>query len=95
MFAMVALVFHRYVLYDHSYTSPDGRPQSKLFFILWSPDDAPALSKMKYSSHKSQVTKSMPGVFDTRATTTAEIEVALGVTKEEVEEDWDPGPCFD
>jgi hypothetical protein len=79
------------VLYDHSYTSPDGRPQSKLFFVLWTPGDAPSLAKMKYSSHKGAVTKSMPGVHDIRATTISELEVAFGLTKEDVEEEWDPG----
>lgn len=79
------------MLYDHAYTSPDGRPQSKLYFILWTPDDAPALSKMKYSSHKSQVTKNMPGVYDVRATCEGELEVLFGLTKEAVEEEWDPG----
>jgi hypothetical protein len=52
---------------------------------------------MKYSSHKGTVTKSMPGVFDIRATTVGELEVAWGIAQEEVEEEWDPGHvmwCF-
>lgn len=84
-------LYCRYVLYDHAYTSPDGRPQNKLYFILWAPDDSPSLSKMKYSSHKSAATKSMPGVFDIRCTCQREVELALGLVKEEAEESWDPG----
>lgn len=81
-------------MYDHSYTSADGRPQSKLFFVLWSPPDAPSISKMKYSSHKSAAVKGLPGVLDVRATNTEEITVAFGITKDAAEEEWDPGEHF-
>ena len=29
----------RYALLEYEYTTDDGRPQSKLCFVLWSPDD--------------------------------------------------------
>lgn len=84
--------FDRYVLYDHAYESSDGRPQSKLYFVLWAPPDAPSLSKFGYSSHKTSATKGLPGVFDVRATCQAELEVLWGITKEDVAaDDWDPG----
>ena len=45
----------RYAFYDHSYTSADGRPCDKLYFIFWAPDIATPAAKMYYASHRSAV----------------------------------------
>jgi hypothetical protein len=87
-----SLCICRYVLYDHAYETADGRPQNKLFFVLWAPPDAPSLSKFGYSSHKTSAAKGLPGVFDVRATCQADLEVLLGITKDDAgADDWDPG----
>eukprot|EP00448_Togula_jolla_P027466 CAMPEP_0170653120 /NCGR_PEP_ID=MMETSP0224-20130122/47244_1 /TAXON_ID=285029 /ORGANISM="Togula jolla, Strain CCCM 725" /LENGTH=103 /DNA_ID=CAMNT_0010984983 /DNA_START=26 /DNA_END=333 /DNA_ORIENTATION=- len=40
----------RYGLVDVDYQSADGRPQSKLTFVFWSPDDGASVqNKMLYS----------------------------------------------
>ena len=40
----------RFGVIDCDFTTSDGRPQEKILFILWSPINAKALKKMKYST---------------------------------------------
>ena len=40
----------RFGVLDCDFTTSDGRPQEKILFILWSPINAKALKKMKYST---------------------------------------------
>ena len=40
----------RFGVLDCDFTTLDGRPQEKILFILWSPINAKALKKMKYST---------------------------------------------
>ena len=40
----------RFGVIDCDFTTLDGRPQEKILFILWSPINAKALKKMKYST---------------------------------------------
>lgn len=42
----------RYAVYDLAYKTDDGRPQNKLVFITWAPDEAPIKEKMMYASSK-------------------------------------------
>eukprot|EP00413_Alexandrium_margalefii_P016978 CAMPEP_0204527884 /NCGR_PEP_ID=MMETSP0661-20131031/9218_1 /ASSEMBLY_ACC=CAM_ASM_000606 /TAXON_ID=109239 /ORGANISM="Alexandrium margalefi, Strain AMGDE01CS-322" /LENGTH=136 /DNA_ID=CAMNT_0051533821 /DNA_START=85 /DNA_END=495 /DNA_ORIENTATION=- len=54
----------RYALVDIDYTSTDGRPQSKLCFVFWSPDDkAPVKQRMVYASSKDAIKKKLTGVM--------------------------------
>lgn len=52
----------RYAVCDVDYKTPDGRPQDKLVFISWSPDDAPVRQRMVYASTKAAMTKCLDGV---------------------------------
>ena len=42
----------RFAIYDFDYMSTDGRPQSKLFFISWLPDNSTPHNMMAYSAAK-------------------------------------------
>mmetsp|Transcript_4539 Transcript_4539/g.10204 ORF Transcript_4539/g.10204 Transcript_4539/m.10204 type:complete len:138 (-) Transcript_4539:222-635(-) len=54
----------RYALVDVDYTSDDGRPQAKLCFVFWSPDDkASVKNKMVYASSKDAIKKKFPGIM--------------------------------
>mmetsp|Transcript_50597 Transcript_50597/g.94490 ORF Transcript_50597/g.94490 Transcript_50597/m.94490 type:complete len:137 (+) Transcript_50597:80-490(+) len=54
----------RYALIDYDYMSTDGRPQSKLCFVFWSPDDKTSVKdRMLYASSKDALKKKMPGIM--------------------------------
>ncbi|CAE7208976.1 unnamed protein product [Symbiodinium sp. CCMP2456] len=54
----------RYALVDYEYTSEDGRPQSKLCFVFWSPDDKTTVKdRMVYASSKDALKKKFPGIM--------------------------------
>ncbi|CAE7347696.1 ADF3 [Symbiodinium natans] len=54
----------RYALVDYDYTSDDGRPQSKLCFFFWSPDDKTTVKdRMVYASSKDALKKKFPGIM--------------------------------
>merc|ERR1712004_358583 len=54
----------RYGLLDMEYTSDDGRPQNKLCFVFWSPDDKVKVKqKMLYASSKDAIKKKFPGIM--------------------------------
>ena len=77
----------RFAIYDHEYTSKDGRPQSKLFFVSWLPINATPHSMMAYSAAKGVFRDSFQGVFDLMAKDIEEVEIAVGLRKEESDED--------
>ena len=53
----------RYALVDIDYTTDDGRPQSKLTFVMWSPDDKCGVKdKMLYASSKDAIKKKFSGI---------------------------------
>ena len=52
----------RYVCYDFDFKTNDGRPQNKLSFIVWAPDDAPIKEKMLYASSKDAIKKKFTGI---------------------------------
>jgi hypothetical protein len=58
----------------------DGRKTSKLFFIFWSPPTANPQHKMAYSHAKSNFRGKIEGVFDINAGTTKDIELGMGLT---------------
>eukprot|EP00415_Alexandrium_ostenfeldii_P005079 UN5079 len=54
----------RYALVDCDYTSADGRPQSKLCFVFWSPDDTTTVKqRMVYASSKDAIKKKLTGIM--------------------------------
>eukprot|EP00928_Gymnodinium_smaydae_P096818 TRINITY_DN862_c0_g1_i1.p1 TRINITY_DN862_c0_g1~~TRINITY_DN862_c0_g1_i1.p1 ORF type:complete len:142 (-),score=61.19 TRINITY_DN862_c0_g1_i1:90-515(-) len=54
----------RYALVDISYNTEDGRPQDKLTFVFWSPDDKVGVKeKMLYASTKDAIKKKFPGIM--------------------------------
>merc|ERR1719188_2584655 len=53
----------RYAVVDVDFETSDGRPQSKLCFFYWSPDDfASVKQRMVYSSSKDALRKKMNGI---------------------------------
>eukprot|EP00441_Pelagodinium_beii_P034187 CAMPEP_0197649914 /NCGR_PEP_ID=MMETSP1338-20131121/30251_1 /TAXON_ID=43686 ORGANISM="Pelagodinium beii, Strain RCC1491" /NCGR_SAMPLE_ID=MMETSP1338 /ASSEMBLY_ACC=CAM_ASM_000754 /LENGTH=134 /DNA_ID=CAMNT_0043224219 /DNA_START=72 /DNA_END=476 /DNA_ORIENTATION=- len=52
----------RYAVVDFSYSTDDGRPQDKLLFIAWSPDNCGVKPKMLYSSSKDAISKKLTGI---------------------------------
>merc|ERR1712130_1019807 len=54
----------RYALVDVEYETEDGRPQDKLTFVVWSPDDKCGVKdKMIYASSKDAIKKVFPGIM--------------------------------
>merc|ERR1711924_43569 len=54
----------RYALVDIHYTTDDGRDQSKLTFVMWSPDDKCGVKdKMLYASSKDAIKKKFTGIM--------------------------------
>mmetsp|Transcript_4950 Transcript_4950/g.6927 ORF Transcript_4950/g.6927 Transcript_4950/m.6927 type:complete len:119 (+) Transcript_4950:3-359(+) len=54
----------RYALVDIDYQTADGRPQSKLCFIFWSPDDKTNVKdRMIYASSKDAIKKKLTGIM--------------------------------
>jgi len=83
----------RLALYNHEYTTADGRLTDKMFFIFWSPSGAKTESKMRYSSDKAVLRALCDGVVDLHATSAKDIENACGVEKKDDsddESDFDP-----
>jgi cofilin len=56
----------RFCIFDQDYTTLDGRPASKLWFVSWFPQNATTHHKMAYTSLKGKLCESLPGVFDTQ-----------------------------
>merc|ERR1712032_1142462 len=54
----------RYALIDIDYITDDGRPQNKLTFVMWSPDDKCSVKdKMLYASSKDALKKKFTGIM--------------------------------
>jgi cofilin len=80
----------RYVIFDYEFTTYDGRPTNKLFFLSWFPNNATPYSKMAYTQAKSKVREVFTGVFDIMARTTEEARCAI-VGEQEEESDQEFG----
>eukprot|EP00397_Hematodinium_sp_SG-2012_P061807 GEMP01082448.1.p1 GENE.GEMP01082448.1~~GEMP01082448.1.p1 ORF type:complete len:134 (+),score=33.45 GEMP01082448.1:56-457(+) len=52
----------RYAVVDFEYSTDDGRPQSKLLFVLWSPDSGAVKKKMVYAASKDNIKRKLVGV---------------------------------
>jgi cofilin len=80
----------RFAVYDHEYTTADGRMASKLWFISWLPSNSTPYTKMAYTSAKTKFRESLPGVFDLQASNVEELEIGIGIKgKDEDEDDGD------
>merc|ERR1719343_1922732 len=53
----------RYALVDIAYETDDGRPQTKLTFVVWNPDEGSVKEKMLYSSSKDAIKKKFEGIM--------------------------------
>jgi len=54
----------RYALVDVEYTTDDGRPQSKLTFVFWSPDGKTTVKdRMLYASSKDAIKQKFKGIM--------------------------------
>ncbi|KAJ8606839.1 hypothetical protein CTAYLR_009178 [Chrysophaeum taylorii] len=76
----------RYAIYDHEFTTYDGRPTNKLYFISWFPPNATPYSKMAYTQAKSHVREVFTGVLDLLCRTPAEVESMVTGEPEEEED---------
>jgi len=81
----------RFAVYDHEYTTADGRPADKLFFLSWMPHNATPYSKMAYASGKGMLRELLDGVIDTTCSQLDQLEEALGIVQEAAEDEDDPG----
>merc|ERR1711964_407430 len=53
----------RYAVVEYEYKSEDGRDQSKLIFVFWSPDELTTVKeKMLYASSKDAIKKKLSGI---------------------------------
>lgn len=77
----------RFVIYDQDYTTSDGRPASKLWFISWFPNASTTHTKMAYTSAKGKFREQIPGVFDTQVASVEELDLNLGLAKDDDEDD--------
>lgn len=54
----------RYGVFDQDFTTADGRPASKLWFVTWAPENATPANKMGFTSAKGKFKDMLAGVFD-------------------------------
>ena len=73
----------RYVIFDYEFTTYDGRPTNKLFFLSWFPNNSTPYAKMAYTQAKSKVREIFTGVFDIMARTTEEARCLIVGEQEE------------
>lgn len=67
----------RYCIVDFAYQTEDGRPQEKLVFIFWSPDEGKVQNKMLYASSKDNIKKALSGFAkEVQANDMADIDFA-------------------
>ena len=68
----------RYIVFEHAYKTPDGRPNDKLYFISWFPRSSSNPQKMLYTTARKFLREACPGCIDITATTAGEIlEIVL------------------
>jgi len=80
----------RYCIYDQDLKSScDGRNTAKLWFICWFPNNSTTYHKMAYTSAKIKFRETLIGVFDMQAASIEELEINLGLAKDDDEDDKD------
>lgn len=78
----------RYVVYDHEFSTNDGRKASKLFFLAWMPSNATPYAKMAYTTAKGSLRELLTGVQDVTAQSIDQIALVFGMVEEEENEDY-------
>jgi len=77
-----------YVVYEHEYTTKDGRKTDKLFFITWNPRAAATSLQMDYLTGRSAIRDICDGCFDLSATSGSDIKTGvLGNDADDSDED--------
>jgi len=67
----------RYAAVDFEYSTDDGRPQSKLIFVLWSPDNGAVKKKMIYAASKDNIKRKLVGCTkELQANDASEVDIA-------------------
>ena len=79
----------RYVVFDQEIKNADGRESSKLWLISWFPLNSTPIAKMTYTTGKAGFRDKLTGVFDIQCGSLEDLEMALGLKKEEEDEDND------
>mmetsp|Transcript_24472 Transcript_24472/g.76724 ORF Transcript_24472/g.76724 Transcript_24472/m.76724 type:complete len:126 (-) Transcript_24472:218-595(-) len=69
----------RYAVYDHDFTTHDGRRTSKLYFISWMPNNSTRHNKMAYSEMKRKVATRFTGTFDIQAQDEADLLLGMHI----------------
>jgi hypothetical protein len=63
----------RYIIFEHSYKTADGRPADRLYFINWFPRSSSNPQKMLYTTARPYIKDVCRGCIDLTATTRGEI----------------------
>jgi hypothetical protein len=63
----------RYIVFEHAYKTPEGRPADKLYFISWFPRSSSNPQKMLYTTARRFIRDVCPGCIDITCTTAGEI----------------------
>lgn len=72
----------RYAVYDLHYETNDGRPQDKIVFVFWSPDNSSIKPKMLYASSKDAIRSALNGIAkEYQANDTSDLDKAEVVKK--------------
>ena len=71
----------RFGVIDCDYVTEDGRPQEKILFILWSPINAKALRKMKYSTSVNAIVDGLGAIA-----LTVQADAISDITKESLQQ---------
>uniref|UniRef100_A0A0D9W0S7 ADF-H domain-containing protein n=1 Tax=Leersia perrieri TaxID=77586 RepID=A0A0D9W0S7_9ORYZ len=66
----------RFAIYDFDFVTAEDVPKSRIFYILWSPDNAKVRSKMLYASSNEKFKKELNGIqLELQATDASEISL--------------------
>uniref|UniRef100_A0A0E0P362 ADF-H domain-containing protein n=1 Tax=Oryza rufipogon TaxID=4529 RepID=A0A0E0P362_ORYRU len=66
----------RFAIYDFDFLTAEDVPKSRIFYILWSPDNAKVRSKMLYASSNERFKKELNGIqLEVQATDAGEISL--------------------
>uniref|UniRef100_A0A0E0KKT4 ADF-H domain-containing protein n=1 Tax=Oryza punctata TaxID=4537 RepID=A0A0E0KKT4_ORYPU len=66
----------RFAIYDFDFLTAEDVPKSRIFYILWSPDNAKVRSKMLYASSNEKFKKELNGIqLELQATDASEISL--------------------
>lgn len=79
----------RFVVYEHEYTTKDGRKTDKLFFISWAPQPAATHIKMDYLTGRQAIRDICDGCFDISADRASDVKDGVLETRTQDSDDED------